>query len=116
MGNNESEGGSSGDKRVHETKHSLAVRQLLRARTRLMVCFWTLPVYILIVWVLLSNRQPIDSFMFLYFSLCAGFWIDMVRRRCPGCAKQFYVKSIILNLRTKRCVHCSLGMDSNFQD
>ena len=116
MNSNKPKGHPSGDRRVYETSHSLAVRQLLRTRTRLMVCFWTLPVYILIIWVLLSNRQPIDLFMFFYFSLCAGFWIDMVRRRCPGCAKQFYVKSIILNLRTKRCVHCSLGMDSNFQD
>ena len=115
MINNKSKGQHSGDKRIYETNYALAVRQLLRARTRLMVCFWTLPVYILIVWVLLSNRQPIDLFMFFYFSLCAGFWIDMVRRRCPVCTKQFYVKSIVLNLRTKKCVHCGLGMDSHFQ-
>ena len=114
MTNNKFKDHRSGDKRDYETNRALAVRQLLRARTRLMVCFWTLPVYILIVWVLLSNRQPIDLFMFFYFSLCAGFWIDMVRRRCPSCAKQFYVKSIVLNLRTKKCVHCSLGMDNNF--
>ena len=99
-----------------EINHFLAFRRLLRARTRLIVCFWTLPVYILVVWALLSNRQPIDSFMFCYFSLCAGFWIDMARRRCPVCAKQFYVKSIILNLRTKKCVHCGLGVDSNLQE
>ena len=115
MNNNKSRNHYSGDKRVYPPNSSLAVRQLLRARTRLMVCFWTLPVYILIVWVLLSNQQPIDLFMFFYFSLCAGFWIDMVRRRCPVCTKQFYVKSIVLNLRTKKCVHCGLGMDSHFQ-
>ena len=114
MTNNKFKDHRSGDKRDYETNRALAVRQLLRARTRLMVCFWTLPVYVLIVWALLSNRQPIDLFMFFYFSLCAGFWIDMVRRRCPACSKQFYVKSIVLNLRTKKCVHCSLGMDNNF--
>ena len=101
---------------VDERVHAQAIRQLLRARTRLIVCFWTLPVYILIVWVLLSNRQPIDLFMFFYFSLCAGFWIDMVRRRCPVCAKQFYVKSVLLNLNTRKCVHCSFSTGRNFRE
>ena len=115
MNNRKSQNQHQGSSGVNETVHAQAIRQLLRARTRLIVCFWTLPVYILIVWVLLSNRQPIDLFMFFYFCLCAGFWIDMVRRRCPVCTKQFYVKSIVLNLRTKKCVHCGLGMDSHFQ-
>ena len=97
MNNRKSQNQHLGSSGVDERVHAQAIRQLLRARTRLIVCFWTLPVYILIVWVLLSNRQPIDLFMFFYFSLCAGFWIDMVRRRCPVCAKQFYVKSVLLN-------------------
>lgn len=98
-----------------EKLHALSIKQLHRSRARLIVCFWTLPVYILIVWVLLSNGQSVDSFMFFYFTLCAGFWIDMVRRRCPICAKQFYVRSILLNLKTKNCVHCDFGVDSTIE-
>lgn len=98
-----------------EKLHALSIKQLHRSRTRLIVCFWTLPVYILIVWVLLSNGQSVDTFMFFYFTLCAGFWIDMVRRRCPICAKQFYVRSILLNLKTKNCVHCGFGVDSTIE-
>ncbi len=92
--------------------HQPSVRKIHRARIRLIVCLWTLPVYILTVWILLSNRQPIDLFMFFYFVLCAGFWLDVARRRCPACAKQFYVKNILLNLTTQKCVHCSLDMVS----
>jgi len=113
MSNRKSKNKYCTDSSVGATDQGRAIRQLLRARTRLMVCFWTLPIYILIVWMLLTNRQPIDLFMFFYFSLCAGFWIDMVRRRCPICAKQFYVKSVLLNLSTKKCVHCSFSMDRN---
>ncbi|MDD9894906.1 MAG: hypothetical protein OXU66_07845 [Gammaproteobacteria bacterium] len=90
--------------------HKPTIRKIYRARTRLIVCLWTLPVYILTVWILLSNRQPIDLFMFFYFALCAGFWLDMAWRKCPACDKQFYVKSILLNLITHKCVHCSLDM------
>ena len=116
MNNRKSKNQILGNSSVDETVHAKAVRKLLRARTRLIVCFWTLPLYILIVWVLLSARQPIDLFMFVYFSLCAGFWIDMVRRRCPVCAKQFYVKSVLLNLNTRKCVHCSFSTSRNFQE
>ena len=90
--------------------HQPSIRKLYRARIRLIVCLWTLPVYILTVWILLSNRQPIDLFMFFYFALCAGFWLDVAWRRCPACAKQFYVKNILLNLTTQKCVHCSLDI------
>ncbi len=116
MSNRNSKNQYPGDSGVDERGLAQAVRQLRRVRTRLIVCFWTLPVYILIVWVLLSNRQPIDLFMFFYFSLCSGFWIDMVRRRCPVCSKQFYVKSVLLNLSTKKCVHCSFNLDREFQE
>ncbi len=88
------------------------IRKVHRARTRLLVCFWTLPVYILIVWFLLTNRKSVDVFMLFYFVLCAGFWLDMAWRKCPACIKPFYVKSILLNLVTKKCVHCSLDMKS----
>ena len=92
--------------------YNIALKKISRARTRLLVCLWTLPVYMLTVWILLSNRQPVDLFMFFYFSLCAGFWLDMARRKCPACTRQFYVKSILLNLLTRKCVHC--GLESQF--
>ena len=87
-----------------------AGRELSRARTRLLVCFWTLPVYIIAIWILLNNRRDIDAIMFIYMGMWAGFAIDMARRRCPICKEQFYVKNIWLSLRTRRCVHC--GFDS----
>ena len=82
------------------------LRAIVRARTRLAVCFWTLPVYVLAIWVLLNNEHNIDSMMWIYMAVYAGFAIDMSMRNCPKCHKQFYVKNIFLNLLTKQCVHC----------
>ena len=95
-----------------EQGYNSEIRKVHRARTRLLVCFWTLPVYILIVWFLLINRKSVDVFMLFYFVLCAGFWLDMAWRKCPACIKPFYVKSLLLHLVTKKCSHCSLGMKS----
>ena len=92
--------------------YSSKIKKVYRARTRLIVCFWTLPIYISIVWFLLLNRQSVDLFMLFYFVLCASFWLDMAWRKCPACKKQFYVKSILLNLVTRKCVHCSVDMKS----
>lgn len=85
-------------------------KALLRARTRLMVCFWTLPVYIVAIWMLLNNGRDTEAFMYIYMGMWAGFAIDMVRRLCPSCHRQFFVKTILMNLRTRSCVHC--GFDS----
>ncbi|PCI76429.1 MAG: hypothetical protein COB20_10680 [SAR86 cluster bacterium] len=82
------------------------LRSIARARTRLAVCFWTLPVYVVAIWLLLNNGRSIDSMMWIYMAVYAGFAIDMSMRNCPNCHKQFYVKSIFLNLLTKQCVHC----------
>lgn len=82
------------------------LRGIARARTRLVVCFWTLPVYVLAVWVLLNNGRSVDLMMWIYMAVYAGFAIDMSMRNCPGCHQQFYVKNIFLNLLTKKCVHC----------
>jgi hypothetical protein len=86
------------------------LRQIGRARTRLMVCLLTLPVYMVAVWFLLQNQQSVDTFMFMYMALWAAFAVDMARRRCPNCGQQFFVKVIFLNLISKRCVHCSLPL------
>ena len=91
---------------VEEESNSRAVTSLLRSRTRLLVCFLTLPLYIAAVWVLLSNGREVGALMWIYIALYSVFAIDMVRRRCPSCGEQFFVKSILLNLLTKRCVHC----------
>ncbi len=85
-------------------------KALLRARTRLIVSFWTLPVYIAAIWVLLNNGRNIDTLMYIYMGMWGGFAIDMVRRLCPSCHRQFFVKTILMNLRTRSCVHC--GFDS----
>ena len=82
------------------------LRGIVRARTRLAVCFWTLPVYVVSIWMLLNNGHSIDSMMWIYMAVYAGFAIDMSMRNCPNCRKQFYVKSIFLNLLTRQCVHC----------
>jgi len=44
--------------------------------------------------------------MWVYIALYSLLAIDMVRRRCPSCGEQLFVKSILLSLFTKRCVHC----------
>ena len=79
---------------------------IAKARTRLAVCFWTLPVYVAAIWVLLNNGRGIDSMMWIYIAVYAVFAIDMSMRECPSCHEQFYVKNIFLNLLTKQCVHC----------
>lgn len=99
-------------KRRSSPRHRPALQKVLRARTRLMVCLWTLPVYMVAVWLLLANRQNIETFMFIYMAMWAGFAVDMASRRCPACGEQFFVKNIFLNLRTRRCVHCGLDMEA----
>lgn len=83
-----------------------SLRKIGRARTRLLVCFWTLPVYVVVVWVLLNNGRDVDTVMWIYMALYAVFAVDMSRQRCPKCHNQFFVKTILLNLITKKCVHC----------
>lgn len=85
-------------------------RSLLRARTRLMVCLWTLPVYVIAVWMLLSNQRDIEFIMYFYMAVWAAFAVDMARRSCPKCHKQFFVEVILMSLRARRCVHC--GFDA----
>ena len=55
-------------------KHEIAVQQLLRARTRLLVCFLTLPLYVLAVWpsscVHVHVRSLMCICMCMYNSMC----------------------------------------------
>lgn len=89
-----------------------SLRKIERARTRLLVCFWTLPVYVVVVWMLLNNGSDVDSVMWIYMGLYALFAVDMSRQRCPNCKNQFFVKSILLNLISKKCVHCKQSFQS----
>lgn len=82
------------------------LHKISRARTRLIVCFWTLPVYVVAVWLLLNNGQSVDTLMWIYMAIYALFAVDMSRQRCPNCGEQFFVKTILLNLLTRQCVHC----------
>jgi len=114
MADSPNPGDSSGsvkeDAITQQTPHvRKALRQISRARTRLLVCLLTLPVYMVAVWMLLQNQRGIDAFMFIYMALWAAFAFDMARRRCPQCGKQFFVKTIFLNLISKRCMHCGLS-------
>lgn len=92
-----------------DASHLPALRKVLRARARLMVCFWTLPVYVLAIWLLLDNSRDVAALMYVYMALWAAFAVDMARRRCPACGGQFYVRSVLLDLFARRCVHCRLG-------
>lgn len=103
---------TSGDEAKQlKPQQRIALKKISRARTRLIVCFWTLPVYIIGIWALLNNGSSIDLFMFIYMALYAGFALDMSMRRCPLCREQFFVKSILLNLLTHQCMHCGVSFD-----
>ncbi|PCJ25727.1 MAG: hypothetical protein COA96_06790 [SAR86 cluster bacterium] len=92
-----------------DLKMQSTLRKIRRARTRMLVCFWTLPVYIISVWVLLNNERDVDTLMWIYMALYAIFAVDMSRRRCPKCHGQFFVTTIWLNLITSKCVHCQIS-------
>lgn len=96
--------------RTDTPRRRQVLRNLGRARTRLIVCFWTLPVYVIAIWVLLNNGRDIETIMWIYMGLYAIFAVDMAIRRCPQCGEQFFVKTILLNLFTRRCVHCHLPL------
>lgn len=85
------------------------LRRIERARSRLMVCFYTLPLYILVLLMLLNERRSVTTLMFVYMAVYAFFAVDMVIRTCPRCGKQFFVKGFFLNFFTRRCVHCGLS-------
>ncbi len=87
-----------------------ALKRVERSRARLLVCFWTLPVYIAGVWLLLEERREIDIFMLIYIAIWSGFALDMARRACPGCGRQFFVRNILMSLTTRKCVHCGIPL------
>jgi len=112
--NNESE--DQGNRLINPARRSgvsmTALKKVLRARTRLLVCFATFPVYAVGVWFLLNSGRSIEGFMFVYMGLWSAFALDMTMRKCPACNEQFFVRSILMSLRSKKCVHCGLDKEA----
>ncbi|HBX36701.1 MAG TPA: hypothetical protein DEG76_05160 [Pseudohongiella sp.] len=87
--------------------------QIKRARSRLMVCFLTFPLYVVGVTQLLNNGQDITWLMLVYMAIYAVFGIGMSSRRCPRCNQHFFVKHYFLNPFRRNCAHCGLSFVAN---
>ncbi len=87
-----------------------SLRPVRNARSWLIVCFCTFPIYIVAVSVLVQEGRDVTSFMLLYMLLYAGFGIFAATRRCPRCQRPFYVKSMFLNIFRTKCAHCGLAL------
>ncbi len=74
-----------------------------------MVCFYTLPLYIVALFLLLNEGRGVTAFMFVYMAVYALFAIDMVVKVCPRCGEQFFVKAFLLNFFARKCAHCGLS-------
>lgn len=83
--------------------------EIRRARSRLFVCFWTFPVYVLVVTRLLSAGNGINVVMYAYMLLYAAFGLNAAVKRCPQCNQQFFVKRYFLNPFYTQCAHCRLS-------
>lgn len=95
--------------RVLLSDQVLAVlKQIKRARSQLLVCFMTLPLYVMAVAGLVGNGQDISVLMLAYMALYAGFGINLSVKRCPSCHQQFFVKQYFLNPFPSKCAHCGL--------
>ena len=99
-----------------EQKKQQLLHKVDRARSRLMVCFYTLPIYMIALVMLLNEDRNVTVFMFVYMAVYAGFAIDMVVKSCPGCNKQYFVKTFFLNFFTRKCVHCGLSSSNTQSD
>ena len=60
----------------------------------MMVCFWTLPLYMLAIWMLLTNRRETDAIMFVYMGVWAGFAL-IWRGGAAPCVKAILCKACI---------------------
>lgn len=85
------------------------LHRINRSRSRLMVCFYTLPLYVVALVLLLNEGRSVTAFMFVYMAVYAIFAVDMVIRTCPRCGEQFFVRSFFLNFFTRKCAHCGLS-------
>jgi hypothetical protein len=85
-----------------------SLKDIRNAKSRLIVCFLTFPLYILAVSNLARNGNSVTLLMVLYMLLYAGFGINASLKRCPRCLQQFYVKGFFLNIFIRKCAHCGL--------
>ena len=87
-----------------------SLRQIARARSYLLVCFYTLPLYIAGLIMLLNDGRSITALMYVYMLVYAVFAINMALRRCPRCQEQFFVRHVFLNVVTRKCTHCGQSL------
>jgi hypothetical protein len=96
-------------RRVSLSDEVLAVlKQIKRARSQLLVCFMTLPLYVMAVAALVGSGQDISVLMLAYMALYAVFGMNLSVKRCPRCQQQFFVKHYFLNPFPRKCAHCGL--------
>ena len=86
------------------------LRAIRRARTRLFVCFWTFPVYVVAVMRIVDSGQDTTMIMLVYMLLYAIFGVSVATQRCPECQGQFFVKTYFLNPFRHQCAHCGLDL------
>ncbi len=79
------------------------------AKQRLIICFWTLPIYVYLVTVIVSRNGDSFWLMMSYISIYAFFGIKAIVKSCPECKKQFFVRGLFLNIFVSKCVHCGLS-------
>lgn len=94
---------------ARQQRMAQSLRRIHRSRSRLMVCFYTLPLYVMALIMLLNEGRGVTLLMFVYMGVYAVFAVDMVLRECPRCGKQFFVNVLFLNFFARRCVHCGLS-------
>lgn len=95
----------------HEGSYEVALTEIRRARSRLMVCFLTFPIYIVTIYRMLGNGYDITWLMLAYMLLYGIFGIRMSVKTCPRCRGQFYVRHYFLNPFRRTCAHCGLSYD-----
>ncbi|MCB1672780.1 MAG: hypothetical protein KDI29_16755 [Pseudomonadales bacterium] len=104
--------GNQPDKRNNtedERQFEKQLHRISRSRSHMLVCFYTLPLYIVALILLLNEGRGVTFFMFVYMAVYAAFALDMVLRKCPRCGEQFFVRILFLNFVTRQCVHCGLS-------
>ncbi|MFM1896212.1 MAG: hypothetical protein RLZZ385_1286 [Pseudomonadota bacterium] len=90
--------------------------RLQRARNSMLVCFFTLPLYVAGLLMLLNNGRTITLFMVSYMVVYAVFAVNMVVRPCPRCGEQFFVRRFFLNPLARRCMHCRLALPARHRE
>lgn len=108
------------DKSVPETpltpEQLTALHRIARARSYMLVCFLTLPLYVAGLLLLLNGGRGISTLMFAYMGVYTVFAVNMAVRRCPRCHRQFFVRHVFLNLFARHCAHCGLQAQTRHRE